>query len=268
VNILEQIVKAKKLEVRRIRQALREFKARAKDAGSCRPFRDALRRKSDIALIAEIKRASPAKGDIRPDLDPAATAKAYEEAGAAAISCLTDKEFFKGSLDDFKRAREATSVPMLRKEFIIDESQVWQSKAAGADCILLIARILDKPQMKEFAAIAAELGMASLLEIHDGRELEAALDCRPGIVGINNRNLDTFEVNLETTARLTADIPPTVTVVAESGVHDRKDMMFLKQVGAHAALVGEEIARSADPGSKIRELLGIPAQPKPRIRLV
>lgn len=256
MNILDQIVKAKKLEVREVRAKLREWKAQAKGALPCRPFRDALRRKDDIALIAELKRASPAKGDINLKLDIAKTAAAYEEAGASAISCLTDKEFFKGSLDDFKKAREASTIPMLRKDFVVDESQVWQSRAAGADAILLIARILENSQMKEFASIAAELGMAALFEVHDARELERALECRPKIVGINNRNLDTFNVSLETTARLAAELPPTITVVAESGIRSREDAVLMKQVGAHAILVGEELAKNPDPGKKIRELLG------------
>lgn len=255
MNILDQIVKAKKVEVRDVRSRLRELKARARGAEPARPFRDALRRTDEIALIAEIKRASPAAGAINLKMDVAATARAYQEAGASCISCLTDKEFFKGSIDDFGRVREAAAIPMLRKDFIIDESQVWESRAIGADCILLIARILETSRMADYASIAAELGMAALFEVHDERELERAMACKPPLVGINNRNLDTFAVNLETTAKLRAGLPPTVTVVAESGIKTREDVKFMKLVGAHAILVGEEIARAVDPAGKIKELL-------------
>jgi indole-3-glycerol phosphate synthase len=256
MNILDQIVKAKKLEVRDVKSQLREWKAKAKGAEPTRPFRDAIRKTTEIALIAEIKRASPAAGAINLKMDVAATAKAYQEAGASCISCLTDKEFFKGSIEDFQRVREAASIPMLRKDFVIDESQVWQSRAIGADCILLIARILEDGQMADFASIASELGMAALFEVHDERELERVMGCKPSLVGINNRNLDTFSVSLETTAKLRAGLPPMVTVVAESGIKTREDVKFMKEVGAHAILVGEEIAKSLDPAKKIRELLG------------
>jgi indole-3-glycerol phosphate synthase len=255
MNVLDQIVKAKRIEVRAIKERMADLKARARDASPPRDFGAALLQK-EIALIAEIKRASPAKGEIRPSLDPSKTAAAYEEAGAHAISCLTDWEFFRGSADDFLKARAASKRPMLRKDFTIHESQIWESRVLGADAILLIARILARSQLQDYSHLAAELGMASLFEVHDAKEMEAALSCRPSIVGINNRNLDTFEVSLETTLRLAAGVPRNVTIVAESGIRTREDVLLVKSGGARAILVGEEICRLRDPRPKIRELLG------------
>lgn len=260
--ILDDIVKVKQREVKVTREYLREIKAKAKDAEPPRGFAAALKAKEGPALIAEIKRASPAKGPIHLKLDVGKQAAAYADGGAHALSVLTDKQFFKGSLDDLKSARGA-GLPALRKDFIIDDSQIWEARAAGADAILLIVRILSKSQIREFEQMAAELGMATLVEVHHERELEAAAGAR--IVGINNRDLDTFKVDLETTARIKPEVPHGTIVVAESGIRERKDVIFMQQIGVDAVLVGEELSAAADPAAKIRELLG---KPTPEIKLI
>jgi indole-3-glycerol phosphate synthase len=254
--ILDEIVAAKKKELRRAKEErpLAELRTRVRSAPPVRPFE--LRRPDAVSVIAEIKRASPAKGDLRKDLDPATLAARYAEGGARALSVLTDREFFKGSPDDLKAARRAVALPVLRKDFVIDEYQLWETRFMLADAALLIVRILDRGQLAEYVAIARELGLAPLVEIHAEKELETALDAKPPILGINNRDLDTFKVSLETTARLRALVPDGVVTVSESGISRRDDLVLLRQMKVDAALVGEELVKSDDPAKKLKELLG------------
>jgi indole-3-glycerol phosphate synthase len=255
--ILDEIVRFKRGEVRRDKQIrkIQDLRAKARNAPPPKPFE--LRTPGAVSIIAEIKRASPAKGVLRADLDPAALALKYREGGARAISCLTDREFFKGSVEDFRAARNAAGLPMLRKDFVVDEYQLWEARVMLADCALLIVRILDAAQLRDYLALALEeLGIAALVEVHDERELERALDAKAPVIGINNRDLDTFKVSLETTARLRALVPPGVVVVSESGISPREDVLLLKQMGADAALIGEELVKAPDPTARLKELRG------------
>jgi indole-3-glycerol phosphate synthase len=255
--ILDEIVAVKKREVRRNRE-LRppaELRAKARSAAPLRPFE--LRDPAGPSIIAEVKRASPVKGVLREKLDPADLACRYREGGARAVSVLTDETFFKGSIDDLRAARDASGLPVLRKDFVIDEYQLWEARVLLASAALLIVRILDRAQLRDYLALCREeLGLAALVEVHTEKELEAALDAEAGIVGINNRDLDTFRVSLETTARLRTLVPPGPVVVSESGISTREDVVLLKQMKVDAALVGEELVRAADPAGKLRELRG------------
>jgi indole-3-glycerol phosphate synthase len=207
-------------------------------------------------LIAEVKRASPSKGLLDPDLDAAALAREYEASGAAAISVLTDQHFFQGSLDDLAAVREQVGLPVLRKDFLLDPYQVYEARAAGADAVLLIVAALGDGDLAALHRLACDLGMAALVEVHNAGELHRALRISPRIVGINNRDLHTFEVDLATSVRLRALVPPDVIVVAESGVRTRSDVERLAAAGINAVLVGESLVRAADAGHKVRELVG------------
>jgi indole-3-glycerol phosphate synthase len=210
-----------------------------------------------VSIIAEIKRASPVKGVFKADLDPAEQALKYKEGGARAISVLTDEQFFKGSVDDLRAARNAAGLPILRKDFVIDEYQLWEARVMLADAALLIVRILDRAQLRDYIALAREeLKLATLVEVHGEKELEAALDAKAPIIGINNRDLDSFKVTLETTARLRPLIPADRVVVSESGISTREDIVLLKNMGVDAALIGEELVKAEDPAAKLKELLG------------
>lgn len=263
MSLLEDIVKCKERELKRAAVPLRELKARVKNAPPPRPFHQVFR-PDDIGLIAEIKRHSPARGELAPNLDVAATVKAYERGGASALSVLTDRTFFHGSFDDLKTARTGSKLPILRKDFIIDEYQIWESRTMLADAILLIARILDRSQLRDYIALGQELGLAALVEVHGQKDLEAALDAGPRIVGINNRDLETFQVNLQTCLRLRPMIPPGIVAVAESGIRTREDVSILKKAGFQGILVGEELVTSPDPEAKVRELLARPAAAEPK----
>ena len=206
------------------------------------------------AIIAEIKKASPSKGTFTNHFNPAAIAKLYASGGAAALSVLTDSEFFQGSLNDLETARKATTVPVLRKDFTIDEFHVIEAAAHGADAILLIAAILEESELRRLRELAAGYRMAALVEVHDEAELEAALGSGARIVGVNNRNLHTFEVTLETSLRLAAKIPSGVVKVAESGIHSRAAVAQLEDAGFQAFLVGEHLMKAADPVSALRGL--------------
>lgn len=255
--ILDEIVAAKRLEVRRAREErpIAELKAKARNVAPVPAFE--LRQAGAVSVIAEIKRASPAKGPLRPDLDPAKMAEAYRAGGARAISVLTDGTFFKGSIEDLRKARDASGLPILRKDFVIDEHQLWEAKVLRASAVLLIVRILEKPQLADYLAIAREeLKLAALVEVHSERELERALDVGASLVGINNRDLDTFRVELSTTARLRALLPPETVAVSESGISTREDMVLLRQMNVDAALIGEELVKAPDPEKKLKELLG------------
>jgi len=255
--ILDDIVQVKKLELRKAKD-IRKFvdlKAKARNAAPLKPFD--LRKRDAVSIIAEVKRASPVKGLLKADLDPADQALKYKEGGASAISVLTDEQFFKGSVDDLRAARNAAGLPILRKDFVIDEYQLWEARVMLADAALLIVRILDKAQLRDYIALAKEeLKLATLVEVHTEKELIIALDAKAPVIGINNRDLDTFHVSLETTAKLRSIIPADRVVVSESGISKREDIVLLKAMKVDAALIGEELVKSADPAAKIKELLG------------
>jgi indole-3-glycerol phosphate synthase len=256
-TILDQILDWKQVEVEQQKRA-QPLEAMRDAARSAPPPRDlaAALRAPGVSLIAEIKRASPSKGLLRPDLDPGAQAAAYEAHGAAAISVLTDERFFRGSLDDLRAVRQTVRLPVLRKEFVIDDYQVYQARAAGADAVLLIVAALDDGALHPLYELTHELGMSALVEVHDEPELERALCLYPRILGINNRNLHTFAVSLDVTARLSARVPPETLLVAESGIHTAGDVERLAALGVHGMLVGESLVCAPDVGLKIRELTG------------
>ena len=248
MSILERIVAAKRAEISAAKRPI--------DVKSAPPVRDfvaALRAKRP-AVIAEIKRASPSKGVLRQDFDPAAIAKSYEEAGAACMSVLTDREFFEGAPEHLSAARAACKLPALRKDFIIDPYQVYEARALGADCILLIVACLDDAQLGELEALAHRLGMAVLVEVHDAEELERGLKLKTPLLGINNRNLRTFETRLETTLALLPRVPPERIVVTESGVLAPADVARMRASGVHTFLVGEAFMRAPDPGAALQTL--------------
>ncbi len=253
--ILDKIVAHKRIEVEERKARLRGFGELPTDT---RDFASAIRRPDGAMprVISEVKKASPSKGVIRADFEPISIATRYEQCGASALSVLTDEEFFQGKLEYLTQCRNSTSLPALRKDFVIDEFQITEARAAGSDAVLLIAALLDTETLKKFREYAALLGMASLVEVHDESELESALTSGAEIVGINNRNLQTFEVSLETTFRLLSRIPQSKIVVSESGISTCEDMKRLADAGVDAALVGESLMRRQDPGEKLLELIG------------
>jgi indole-3-glycerol phosphate synthase len=256
-DILTRIVEVKHQEVAaaRRRLSLEEIRADAFRRPSTRDFVGAIRAKiksGQSAVIAEVKKASPSKGVIRPDFIPADIAQSYAEHGAACLSVLTDKQFFQGSVDALKQARASCHLPVLRKDFIVDAYQVYESRSIGADCILLIAACLSDDQMHEFEEISRELGMAVLVEVHDALELSRALKLKTPLIGINNRNLRTFEVSLDTTVDLAKGVTPDRILVAESGITSENDVQFLRQTAhVHAFLVGEAFMRHPEPGEAL-----------------
>ena len=260
-DILHQIVAVKHEEVAAARRRV-SFEALRADALSrvlTRDFEGALRRKvaaGQPAVIAEVKKASPSKGVLRPDFLAADIAQSYAEHGAACLSVLTDRQFFQGQPDYLKQARASCDLPVLRKDFLIDPYQVYESRVMGADCILLIAACLDDAQMAEFEAIARSLDMAVLVEVHDGAELDRALRLKTPLVGINNRNLHTFEVSLDTTLDLMHRLPADRLLVTESGILGAPDVRKMRQAGVHAFLVGEAFMRAPEPGQALTELFG------------
>jgi indole-3-glycerol phosphate synthase len=265
VNILDTIVAQKKLELaalppRTVTPA--DLKEALQRRAAPRDFTAALRNaRNSIALIAEVKKASPSAGLICRDFDPVAIAKQYEAAGASCISVLTDERFFQGSLDYLARIRAAVNVPLLRKDFIIDARQIFEAVQYGADAILLIVRILDDERLMHFHSLAAESGLAALVEVHDEAELDRALAVDAELIGVNNRNLDVFKVDLAVTERLAPIIVagglPQRILVAESGIHSRADVERLQRAGAKAILVGESLMKnSSGIPAKVYELLG------------
>jgi indole-3-glycerol phosphate synthase len=267
-TILDTIIARKHAEVveRRALTALPDLERRAAETGPTRGFeqalRQALQRSADSsAVIAEIKKASPSKGVIRADFDPVAIARAYEAAGAACLSVLTDEDFFQGSDAYLQAARAAVGLPALRKDFIVDPYQVVETRALGADCLLLIAAALNSRRLRELHTLARSVGLDVLVEVHDAAELEMALALDPTLVGINNRNLKTFETRLETTYDLLDRIPAGVLVVTESGIRSRADVTAMHRAGVRAFLVGEAFMRADDPGAALAALFAAGEEP-------
>jgi indole-3-glycerol phosphate synthase len=257
--ILDEIVAYKKEELAESKRdaSLADQKKRAADAGPLRGFEAALTTTGGIKLIAEVKKASPSKGVIREDFDPVRIAATYQEAGATCLSVLTEKKYFQGSLEYLGAIRRAVGLPLLRKDFIVDEYQVFEARAAGADAILLIAACLDRRQLEDYLGIAGNLGLDVLVESHTVKELDKTLHAGARIVGINNRDLTRFTVSLQTTFDLLRDIPDDRIVVSESGIQSRDDVVRLEKAGVDAVLVGESLMREKDMGKKVKELLGI-----------
>ena len=258
-DILNQILAVKKQEVTAARaiNPLIAMRQQAEHAVTGRDFVAAIRAKIAIgrsAVIAEIKKASPSKGVLRADFHPDAIAASYEQHGAACLSVLTDRQFFQGSEDCLKRARAACQLPVLRKDFVVDEYQIYQARAMGADAILLIAAALEVAEMQSFEALAHHLGMAVLVEVHDGAELDAALRLTTPLIGVNNRNLRTFDVSLQTTLDLLPRIPANRIVVTESGILKAEDVRLMRSRHVHAFLVGEAFMRVADPGLELERV--------------
>ena len=258
-TILDTILARKREEVaaRRERTSLFELKARAASAPPLRGFADAVAAKiaaGQAAVIAEVKKASPSKGVIRADFDPAAIARSYAAGGAACLSVLTDVDFFQGADEYLVAARDACALPVLRKDFIVDAYQLYEARVLGADCVLLIAAALDDAQLAEYAFIADELGMDVLVEVHDLDELERALPIPARLLGINNRNLKTFEVSLQATLDLKAMVPADRVLVTESGILAPADVALMRGHGIGAFLVGEAFMRQPEPGAALRDL--------------
>jgi len=257
--ILDRIVEDKKVELDGVktRTPLADIKAMAADAVPARDFAGPLVDARKVSIIAEVKKASPSKGLIRADFHPVDIARTYEQNGASAISVLTESKYFQGDLSFLREISRNVTLPLLRKDFIFDTYQIYEARANGADAILLIAAILDAKKMQDMYLLAKDLGLEVLAEAHDEKELETALDAGCKVIGINNRNLGTFEVDIETTARLIKFIPYDRIIVSESGISTRQDIDRIKSAGADAALIGEAIMREDDYAAKLRELAGV-----------
>jgi indole-3-glycerol phosphate synthase len=260
-DILERIIAVKRDEIAaaRPKRSAADLHELARAQSAPRGFGAALRERiarGDAGVIAEVKKASPSKGVLREHFDPAGIAASYAAHGAACLSVLTDVSFFQGHEDFLKQARAACALPVLRKDFMIDPYQVVEARAMGADCILLIAASLGDGQMNELEAAALELGLDVLVEVHDGAELQRALKLRTPLVGVNNRNLRSFEVSLQTTLDLMADVPAGRLLVTESGILARADVTRMRGAGVHAFLVGEAFMRAPDPGVALEALFG------------
>jgi indole-3-glycerol phosphate synthase len=261
-DILKKIlaVKAQEVAVAKPLKPLPQLRAEAEHATHARDFVGAIRGKiaaGQPAIIAEIKKASPSKGVIRADFHPAKIAQSYAQHGAACLSVLTDEQFFQGSAEYLMQARTACELPVLRKDFMVDEYQIYQARAMGADAILLIAAALTLKQMQAFEMLAQQLGMAVLVEVHDGDELEVALQLKTPLLGINNRNLRTFDVSLQTTLDLLARIPEDRIVVTESGIFTAEDVKMMRDHQVHTFLVGEAFMRADDPGAELARVFGM-----------
>ena len=258
-DILNRILARKVEEIaeRSARLPLAELRARVADQPDTRGFAAALEscvEAGRAAVIAEIKKASPSKGVIRADFDPVAIAQSYQRGGASCLSVLTDVDFFQGADAYLQQVRAACGLPLLRKDFTIDAYQVYEARVIGADCILLIAAALDDETLMDLALLAADLDLDVLVEVHDGDELERALEIPAPLIGINNRNLRSFEVSLETSVNLRRNVPAERLLVSESGIATREDVAHLRTAGIHAFLVGEAFMRATDPGSELQRL--------------
>ncbi len=257
MNILEEIVAAKRVEIRKRRDEIPLERLR-EEAATCAPpppFADALRA-APIGLISEVKRRSPSAGVIRDPFDPAAIAKAYETAGAQAVSCLMDEPYFGGGEADFRAVRAAMDLPMLYKEFVVDPWQIWHARTLGASAVLLIAAVLNDQDWEALATLSEEAGLEVLLEVHDASEFARAVSHGSAMIGINNRNLKTFETRLEHTLELMPQVPDGVTLISESGIRMHEDVQRLKEAGAHGLLVGEHLLRKEDLEQAVRDLMG------------
>ena len=255
-DVLERIlaVKAEEIAKAKARIGAALMRRRAEEAGKPRDFAGALRQKITAglpAVIAEIKKASPSKGLLREQFDPAAIARSYAEHGAACLSVLTDQRFFQGCAEDLSAARGACELPVLRKDFIVDPYQIYESRTLGADCVLLIVAALDLPRMREFESAADSLGMAVLVEVHNRSELDLALQLATPLIGINNRDLRTFDTKLETTLALSPGVPAPRIVVTESGIIAPEHVSRLRSGGVQAFLIGEAFMRAPDPGIEL-----------------
>lgn len=256
---LDRILEGHRAAARADRRSVEALLAEAERVeGALRGFRDSLAAAGPGggAVIAEVKRRSPSKGDLRAGLDPAGLAADYERGGARALSVLTDAEWFGGSAEDLRRARAASVLPVLRKDFTVDPRDVVDARLMGADCVLLIAAALDSAELAELSGLARDIGLDCLVEVHDEAELERALACGASLVGVNQRDLYTFEVDQARAVRVAGAIPDGVVRVAESGIRGRDDVAALADAGYHAVLVGETLVTSADPEAAVRRLLG------------
>ena len=263
-DILQRIlaVKAKEITASKTQRPLSAMRIAASAMPEPRDFAGALRAKvaaGEAAVIAEIKKASPSRGVLREDFDPVAIAASYAGHGAACLSVLTDQQFFQGSADYLRSARAACSLPILRKDFMLDAYQVYEASAMGADCILLIVAALNPRRMAELAAIATDLGMAVLVEVHNSVELDRALELKTPLIGINNRNLHNFETRLDVTLGLLKRIPPDRIVITESGILQPADVSLMRDNGVDCFLVGEAFMRAPDPGAELARLFGASA---------
>jgi indole-3-glycerol phosphate synthase len=259
-DILQRIIARKQEEVaeRKRRVSRRALELRLADQRPPRGFADALQQRvaaGAAAVIAEIKRASPSKGVIRTDFNPAELARSYAQGGACCLSVLTDQDFFQGSDQHLIEARAACPLPVIRKDFVIDPYQLFEARALGADCVLLIAACLDDAQLAELAALARALELDVLIEVHDAPELERALAVPSRLLGINNRDLRTFEVDLQTTLALRARVPADRLLITESGIHSREEIALMRRHGVHAFLIGESLMRTTNPGQTLAQLL-------------
>jgi indole-3-glycerol phosphate synthase len=257
-TILDQIVVSKRAEIERARAAtpLHELRARLADAPPVRDFFGPLAAGGPIKLIAEVKKASPSKGVIRAEFDPVAIAREYEGHGATCLSVLTDEQYFHGSLEYLRQVRSAVSIPILRKDFIVDSYQLLEARTAGADAVLLIAECLDDCNLRKLHNEAIELGLTPLVEFYEPANLDRVLAAGAQLVGVNNRDLKTFTVDLDHTIRLREKVPLDCVLAAESGIHSRADVLRLQVAGVDAMLVGESLMREADIGAAVDRLLG------------
>lgn len=258
-TVLKKIIDRKVEEVaaRKARHSLGDLQAMASTASPTRGFANALANcvaAGNPAIIAEVKKASPSKGVIREDFVPAAIAQSYAAGGAACLSVLTDIDFFQGADRYLQEARAACQLPVIRKDFTVDPYQIWEARALGADAVLLIVSCLELPLLKDLHACAREAGLDALIEVHDLAELDDALSLNPSLVGINNRNLHTFETSLDTTVNLLSAVPDGVQVVTESGIHTRADVDTMRRHNVHTFLVGEAFMRADDPGAQLRKM--------------
>lgn len=251
-TFLERILATKRREVAQLKT--RGTTVERTSRSSAGRFVEAVTAGTQLAIVSEIKKASPSKGLIQPAFDPVATAQAYEQAGAAAVSVLTDETFFQGSIHHLEQVQQHVAIPVLRKDFIIDPVQIDEASRAGADAILLIVAALDSDKLKTLSAYAQDLCLDVLIEVHSGDELPAALDAGPSVLGINNRNLHTFEVSLSTTLSIMEDVPDGIPVIAESGVHTHTDAEMLARAGVHGLLVGESLMRQTSHHERQRLL--------------
>lgn len=258
MNILDQIVHTKRIEVEAISPRAADLRSMAEDAPPARGFAGALCSPNKVRLLAEIKRRSPSAGAIRPDADPVEVARAYEAGGAAALSVLTDATYFGGGLDVLRSVRAGVALPALRKDFIIDPVQLWEARAAGADAVLLIVRILSNELLRDLLSRATELGMDALIEIHDANELDRALAAGGRLIGVNNRDLHTFRTDPSLSVELAARVPAELILVAESGIRTADDVRRLGEAGIDAILVGESLMRQEDLRSAAAALAGHP----------